>query len=402
MAFFEKKKQPSTDQNLKDSFKHAVYGDFCRTRSLVNTLEKTGDHKEWMETYYWPGQGWCLKKMEYGIHHTDSKNKTPTFAPSIKQTPLYEKDKLNFFEAIEKLALYETQQPDFMEPAQDNEIQELDKNHFKSFAEREGIAFDTTGMPQATINGHVPGKGNFQPEAFEKAKDAHRRKQERLTAPLSEHLPPISTADFIVHQNMIESIGTIRDHLKRIRNDVIKNGTTDPLFYKSALTNKTFKNFKNEYKYIYQSAELLFGDKMVADDLKPDKSTHNIIYRPVALFKFILCMRLAASARFFMQRRKVPEGCNVENINLFESKAQSTLKTMGYQDNIDEFIFLTRQNYLHHFEQKESAKIDKGLDMVIDYLEKAKTYFENRIGVETAREIKTLPEPQALIFTNYP
>lgn len=140
----------------------ARHGDRCQTLSFTTSLGAI----EWRTGQQDPFTGeWVIRK------HTEEPNLSSSTAavgePTIKTMTLHEG--LNFFQAVTILSEYERGQL-ALTVLPVNEASELGDNHVVAFAEREGIAFDTNGVPHPTLNGEVVTDGSFTKSALERAR----------------------------------------------------------------------------------------------------------------------------------------------------------------------------------------------------------------------------------------
>ncbi|WP_435641967.1 hypothetical protein [Micavibrio aeruginosavorus] len=140
----------------------ANHGDRCQTLSFQTSLGAV----EWRTGQQDPFTGeWVIRK------HTEEPNLSGSAAsvgePTIKTMTLHEG--LSFFQAVTILSEYERGQL-AMTVLPVNEASELGDNHVVAFAEREGIAFDTNGVPHPTLNGEVVTDGSFTKSALERAR----------------------------------------------------------------------------------------------------------------------------------------------------------------------------------------------------------------------------------------
>jgi hypothetical protein len=83
-------------------------------------------------------------------------------APMIEQK--VEKEKLGFFDMIEHLSRYESEQPELMSlecNERRDQIKKMGKNYFRKLAEQQGLVFDIHGLPCPTKNGLIITEGKF-------------------------------------------------------------------------------------------------------------------------------------------------------------------------------------------------------------------------------------------------
>jgi hypothetical protein len=148
-------------------FEFARHGDKCRTLPFLNVAGDT----EWFSGQQDPVTGqWAIRKnvelpnivgQSAGVGDASLKIKTL-------------KDGLNFFDAINELSVYERGQlARGIIPAED--AASLGESHFTAFAEREGLVFDTDGVPHPTLNGEIVTDGTFTKAAIERARGFSRK-----------------------------------------------------------------------------------------------------------------------------------------------------------------------------------------------------------------------------------
>ncbi len=158
-------------------FASARHGKRCRTRSFTLIA---GDI-EWHSGQQDPLSGtWNIRK------NVECENITGPAArvgePSIKTKTLHVN--VSFYQAIEILSLYERGQLANGIIAM-NEAEDIGAEHYITFAEKEGIVFDTDGEPHPTLDGEIITDGTFTKAAVERAM-AYSKKSSARYAPGGE------------------------------------------------------------------------------------------------------------------------------------------------------------------------------------------------------------------------
>lgn len=159
------KQPPDFAETLKKNFEFAQYGNHCRTRAFRN--EDTADSfgVEWLRAMEDPlTRRWHIYRFR---HRGAELSCTPT-----------ESGPFTFFEAVEHLAQYEISQPDFGASPVGEDAKALGNAYFRTFAEKENIAFDLDGLPHPTLHGLLATPGRFSADTEEKLKQQAKTRAE--------------------------------------------------------------------------------------------------------------------------------------------------------------------------------------------------------------------------------
>jgi len=200
-------------------FSTAHYGDQCRSRAFSH-LDGLEGQEIWRKALYnGATSGWQLIDIEKLVQGPEGDG------PVYKTKPV--KDGLSFFAAIKDLAEYEHSQSELGLIPVGADPDALGLEHYRAFAEREGIIFDTENYPHPTVNGEIVTAGNFTAAAIENAR-AHRRVdkpyqylgRDLLTAMVGDQTVPKDLAEQIlfkaVHRQELLLIHKRLDTLRKI------------------------------------------------------------------------------------------------------------------------------------------------------------------------------------------
>lgn len=153
-------------------FDEAFQGTYFRTMSFFNP-DREGLRTRCEAIYMGRELRWQVAEVKEQDENLDSGT------PAERRTII--EDGLTFFSAVTKVAAYEANQADLgFLPAETPSLETLGHTHYRSFAEREGIIFDTSGIPHPTLHGEVVTNGDFTTEALKRARAFKRTERNPL------------------------------------------------------------------------------------------------------------------------------------------------------------------------------------------------------------------------------
>lgn len=153
-------------------FDDAFQGTYFRTLSFFNP-DREGLRTRCEAIYTGRERRWQVAEVKEQDKNLDS-------GTSAERRTIIE-DNLTFFSAVTKVAAYECNQADLgFLPAETPSIETLGQTHYRSFAEREGIIFDTSGVPHPTLHGEIVTNGDFTAEALKRARAYKRTERNPL------------------------------------------------------------------------------------------------------------------------------------------------------------------------------------------------------------------------------
>jgi len=156
---------PAQKLTLKDRFSIARYGRYCRTSTFSYPGQDHG--RKWLKAVEDTlTEQWCILEV---TEKPDMPGNNVPGSASLQVTKILEKD-FKFFDAMNFMAVYETQQPALHYEMTEPGAKELGMDHFMAFAGREGIAFDAGGMPHPTEGGLIVTAGSFASDTEERLK----------------------------------------------------------------------------------------------------------------------------------------------------------------------------------------------------------------------------------------
>ncbi len=294
------------EEALKDHFRHAVFGDFCRTQTYRPAHASIVIQKEWLEAYHVPRAGWFVIRKEWRANDTTQLNE-----PSITQKPYptAKTDKaVSFFDAIELLSQYETT-PLNLEPLDPDEISELGHKHYTSFAEREAIAFDKAGLPHPTVNGNIHAvKASFSEDAYTKAEEANKSKQTsfhgfpQILLPLKQFSSaPSFYKEYETAGEIIRALKWLKDHVKTaLKTGLEKDSDLDEQHY-SGYFNSFGEICDIAWKEIQNSLGTKQEDKEEAANTQQGTAEEAVtmqFYRAAVLFEFYAWKAIACKFHY--------------------------------------------------------------------------------------------------------
>ena len=184
MISFKKKSKPddaphTIPLSLTRYFEDANHGHGFRTISFHHHTDDAKNYIFWRKASRNPETRlWAVYDIKEE-RDAASKSSVPAYTETSKKI----KDNLTFFDAAYNLAQYETSQRALgYLAASISSIQDIQlaEKHVKAFAEREGLVFDSRGLPHPTINGEIVTEGTFPKGAHDKAQNVPPRPQPKI------------------------------------------------------------------------------------------------------------------------------------------------------------------------------------------------------------------------------
>lgn len=156
----------------------ATYGHYCRSASFAGFA-----HEVWMEALQVTPGFWSLREV---------RSETTLDKDSKKgETQIIASNKLcSLIEALRTLYNFEQSHKDnAAQYLQVTRESDLGIDHYVAFGQREAFAFDNTGRPLVTVNGHIVEGENIAYETIEKVRNSWAEKQMLFMSEADELLP---------------------------------------------------------------------------------------------------------------------------------------------------------------------------------------------------------------------
>ncbi len=152
-------------------FNDSAFGKSCCTLTFQNSME-TGKLVR-QKAVRMPG---APANKRWSVFQITIDPNSPLGKSSVKQKDI--SNNISFFEAIEKLALFENNPfPGMKAEAKGMTADEHGDDYFKTLAKKEGIAFDLKGAPHPTLNGEIITSGQFATESLEEVRQTVKKIQ---------------------------------------------------------------------------------------------------------------------------------------------------------------------------------------------------------------------------------
>lgn len=213
MAWFKKDRKTETGAPVEPVVKTpeivTKHGTYCRTCAFV---ADPAIGPEYLEAYQQPGSNhlWNVTEIRIG----EKGGKTVMHARPLDEG-------VEFLDAVKRLSAFEYSKPLLPGEHVGPSREELDAKHFKTFAEREGVIFDSSGAPCIPPHPDAVPAGHFNEDDLESAR-ANREAAEN--APKAEDPDFLSKAfNSVCHDgnleevlNGLETLGKLDEFLKHI------------------------------------------------------------------------------------------------------------------------------------------------------------------------------------------